>query len=242
MAQRTKPASDDSIPSPISPHPKDLKHRLKASYDAIAPAYNKWTIETNHAIRLEKLAKLIPHLTTNNRSKVTVLELGCGAGLQATQKLASYPNISITANDISSTQIALAKENLAAQSDRVHFVESDMMSLNLPIQAFDAIVAFYSIIHLPREQQKTLIRSIAKWLKPGGYFLANFAAEETTGVEQEHWLDQDEGWMFWSSWGAEKTIEIVEEAGLMVEEQEVKTDIVDASFLWVLAKRPVKTE
>jgi ubiquinone/menaquinone biosynthesis C-methylase UbiE len=238
MAEPTQPAPDESTPSPTSPHPKDLKHRLKASYDAIAPAYNKWTLETNDSIRLEQLDKLIPHLTKHHRSKVSVLELGCGAGLPGTKKLASCPNISITANDLSSTQIALAKENLADQLDRVHFVESDMMSLNLPIQAFDAVVALYSIIHLPRHQQKTLIRSISKWLKPGGYFLANFSADEMKGSEIQHWLGEEEGWMWWSSWGAEKTIEMVEEAGLVIEEQEVKTDVVDANFLWILAKRP----
>jgi ubiquinone/menaquinone biosynthesis C-methylase UbiE len=250
MAEPTKPAaSNDSSPtSPISPitptsaHPKDLKHRMKASYDAIAPVYNKWTLDTNYAIRLEQLDKLIPHLTNTHRLKVSVLELGCGAGIPATQKLASYPKFSITANDLSSTQIALAKENLAEHGNRVHLVESDMMYLNLPIQAFDAVTAFYSIIHLPRDQQKIMIRIIFKWLKPGGYFLGNFAAEEMAGKETQRWLDQEKGWMFWSSWGAEKTVEIIEETGLVIEEQEVKTDKDGASFLWILARRPVRRE
>jgi SAM-dependent methyltransferase len=243
MADPTKPTSGSESPltptSPTSPHPKDLKNRMKASYDAIAPAYNQWALETNPKIRLEKLDRLIPHLT-KTKSKVSVLELGCGAGIPGTKKLASYPNISVTANDLSSTQIALAQENLANEpgGERVHYVESDMMSLALPIQAFDAVVAFYSIIHLPRKEQSILISRIHKWLKPGGYLLANFAAEEELGSEESHWLHQEKGWMFWSSWGADKTVELIEDAGLVIVEKEIRNDKVDASFVWVLARRP----
>ena len=33
---------------------------------------------------------------------------------------------------------------------------------------FDAICAFYSITHVPREQHALLLRRIASWLRPGG--------------------------------------------------------------------------
>jgi len=236
MANPSQHESTDASISP--PPPKDLKDRLKASYDAIAPRYNEWTAHTNSNSRLVYLEELLPHLTSSN-APVSVLELGCGAGIPCTQKLASYSNISITANDLSSTQIALAKENLSKTGGKhVSFVESDMMALDLPFQAFDAIIALYSIIHLPRDEQVLLISRIAKWLKPGGFLLANFGADGLPGCEEQHWLEEDKGWMFWSSWGVGRTVELIKEAGLEIKLQVVESDEGDATFLWVVAKRP----
>lgn len=52
------------------------------------------------------------------------------------------------------------------------------MSLSFPAQSFDAVVAFYSIFHLPKEEQGIMIRKISGWLKKGGWVLLNFGTEE----------------------------------------------------------------
>ncbi|QDS77777.1 hypothetical protein FKW77_005283 [Venturia effusa] len=215
--------------------PADMKARLKASYDAMATEYNEWT--TGHfAIRLEYLDKLVAKILEREGPQ-SVLELGCGCGLPVSEKLLSYPEISVTANDLSSTQIALAKENLKKAGDHVTFLEGDMTKLDLEAGSFDAVVAFYSIIHLPKYEQVTLLASIAKWLKPGGYLLANFSAQESDGEELEKWL-ADEGWMFWAGWGREGTVEKVKAAGLAIVLEEVKEDVVDSTnFVWVMAKK-----
>lgn len=215
--------------------PDSLKARLKESYDAMASEYNEWT--TNHfSIRLEYLNKLLPTLLDEKRP-VSVLELGCGCGLPVSEKLLTYPNISVTANDLSSTQITLAKENLKDAGDRVSFLEGDMTKLDLALGSFDAVLAFYSIIHLPRDEQVTLLSSIAKWLKPGGYLLANFSAKESQGIELEKWL-AEKGWMFWSGWGRAGTVEKIKEAGLEIVIDEVAEDIVDSTnFVWIIAKK-----
>lgn len=221
-------------PKPYQP-PADVKARLKASYDAMATEYNEWT--TGHfAIRLEYLDKLISKLVERKGPK-SVLELGCGCGLPVSEKLLAYPDISVTANDMSSTQIALARENLRNAGDRVTFLEGDMMKLDLAPGSLDAVVAFYSIIHLPRDEQVTLLADIAKWLKPDGYLLANFSAEESQGVEMQKWL-AEEGWMFWAGWGRKGTVEKIKEAGLEIVIDEVAMDVVDSTnFVWIIAKK-----
>ncbi|KAH3919130.1 hypothetical protein HBI56_100290 [Parastagonospora nodorum] len=73
-----------------------------------------------------------------------------------------------------------------------------MLALDFPDSAFDAVTGFQSIIHLPREEQTQLMKKIAGWLKPGGYFLANFSAVELEKLEVDRWLDHEKGWMFWS--------------------------------------------
>ena len=95
----------------------------------------------------------------------------------------------------------------------------------------------YSIIHLPRAEQVEMLRKIVAWLKPGGWVLANFAAEESAGREMRNWLEEEEGGMFWSGWGSEGTVEKVRDAGLEVVVQETVEDVVDAKFLWILARK-----
>ena len=241
MTDQTAPPPDSK---PLDKGPTDLKSRLKASYDAIAPKYNEWTIP-HSTTRLHYLDQLLSRLpTTSASTPVSVLELGCGHGIPVTQKLLSYPNFTVTANDLSSAQLALARTNLlpdspgAAAHGRLTLVEGDMLTLDFPPTTLDAVIGMYSIIHLPRAEQVEMLHKIATWLKPGGWVLANFGAEESAGIEMQKWLEEDKGWMFWSGWGAEGTVEKVREAGLEVVVRETERDVVDdATFLWILARK-----
>ncbi|KAK0704578.1 S-adenosyl-L-methionine-dependent methyltransferase [Lasiosphaeris hirsuta] len=228
----------------MSSNPPDLKARLKASYDAIAPAYNAWS-SVHNSLRLRYLSKLLALLPPNDSPSppLAVLELGCGAGTPVTETLVASPggqSFHVTANDLSSTQIALGQAHLASHADRVTWLQGDMMTLEFADGSFDAIVALYSVIHLPREEQDVLIGRIAKWLKPGGVVLVNFAAEDMEAAILEKWL-AEEGWMFWSGWGAEATLEKIRGGtGLEVVVEDVikEEEGADAAFLWVIAKAP----
>lgn len=243
MAELTAPPLDLK---PLYDPPADLKSRLRASYDAIAPRYNEWTIP-HSTTRLRYLDQLLDRLPTNTTSSspstpVSVLELGCGYGVPVTQKLLSHPNFSVTANDLSSAQLALARASLLPDlrgptHGRLTLLEGDMLTLDFAPATFDAVVGMYSIIHLPRAEQVEMLRKIVAWLKSGGWVLANFAAEELAGREIQKWLEEEKGWMFWSSWGSERTVEKVREMGLEVVVQETVEDAVDAKFLWILARK-----
>lgn len=226
--------------------PPDLKSRLAASYDAIAPKYNSWT--TQHAsTRTTWLAKLCAHLPpspTPTASPIRILELGAGAGLPTTKLLlenyAPGGGVHVTANDISPHQLELLSQNLSgyAAEGKVTTAGGDMLSLSFAPGSLDAVVGMYSIIHLPKSEQRLLMGKIASWLKPGGWLLANFAETESEGHVMEKWLGQEGGWMYWAGWGVEATKGLVEEeAGCEVVEAEVVEDVVDAKFYWVLARR-----
>ncbi|TGJ86556.1 hypothetical protein E0Z10_g2251 [Xylaria hypoxylon] len=222
--------------------PENLKERLKASYDAMAPTYNEWAIP-NSKQRVAYLDKALGYLNLENKPEAPAfLELGCGCGLPITQKLLSHPGTKVIGNDLSDTQLSLARGNLISGPEdeaahRLELIQGDMNALAFPSESLDLVVAFYSIIHLPRTEQEALFERIAQWLKPGGHFVANFAAEEMESAVMEKWLD-DRGWMFWSGWGQEQTLEKIKKAGLEVVVADIADDVVDQhSFLWVIAKR-----
>lgn len=207
-----------------TPHPS--KQIVEEGYDLIAPTYNKWTTSgpSPRPSQTKRLLELIPE-------KSKVLELGCGAGIPGTQILASH--CSVTGNDISGAQIALARQNVPDAA----FVQGDMMALTFDEGSFDAVVAFYSVIHLPREEQKVMMGKIAGWLKDGGYVLVNLGANDNEGSVNQDWLG---GKMYWSSYDAETNREMVRGAGFEIVKAEVIEDDEDGKsvpFLWVLARK-----
>jgi SAM-dependent methyltransferase len=236
QASSSQPAPEHTTPPP---HPS--KKFIEQSYDKIAPTYLKWTSSFSSP-RLTYLNKLLPLLPPS--TSCSILELGCGAGVPCTQILAQHA-ASLVAVDISSAQLELARENVkivegGGGKGIVEFVKSDMHALSFPDEKFDAVVGFYSIIHLPRDEQVVLMGKIGKWLKPGGYFLANFAATGSEGSWAESWLVEGSG-MFWSSWDGGRSLEMVREAGLEVLEGNVVSEEEvggrEVGFLWVLGRK-----
>ena len=61
------------------------------------------------------------------------------------------------------------------------------------------MTAFYSIIHVPRDEQPHLFERVSRWLVPGGLFLATLGAGDDPDWFGE-WLGQP---MFFSSHDAD---------------------------------------
>jgi ubiquinone/menaquinone biosynthesis C-methylase UbiE len=217
--------------------PENLKARVKESYDATAKEYAARFTKADDPVRLGYLRRLVQLLQEKDTAKM--LELGCGAGIPATRFVLQNekPIIHVTGNDISAAQLDLARSNLADYEDRLDLLEGDMLALAFPDSTFDVVTGFYSIIHLPREEQTQIMHKIFRWLKPGGLFLANFGVEELPTFEQDRWLDHEKGWMFWSGWGADASLKMVKDVGLDVLLQEKQQDQGDAEFMWVLASK-----
>ncbi|CAI7641672.1 unnamed protein product [Penicillium glandicola] len=207
-----------------------IKDDVKKAYDDIAEVYLKWT-QPSHEIRLSYLDRMLR----------SILELGCGAGVPCTQLLASREYISVTANDISDTQIAMAKERLPQS---VNLIPGDMMELEFSPGHFDAVMGMYSIFHLPRDEQTTILRRIFDWLKPGGRLLANFPETGFESSSDQSWLGGTKGAMYWSGWGRDEMRRLLTHIGFEMEIDDVVVDEEEkngvsrsVAFNWILAKK-----
>ncbi len=162
---------------------------------------------TEHANR-EYEQWLSPILTQLPRGS-HVLDLGCGAGVPAARLLAR--RFEVTGVDISDVQIERAR----ALVPRATFVREDMTRVRFPAGSFAAVVALYSIIHVPLAEQRPLFRRIHRWLVPGGVFLTILGAGRWKGLEKG-WLGSD-SWMFWDHEDATTYRAWLEEAGFVVD-------------------------
>jgi SAM-dependent methyltransferase len=200
---------------------------VKEGYDAIAPAYLAWSAPRPTTTRMNYINRLFSLLTPGAR----VLELGCGAGVPCTQAFVKQ-GFDVTGVDISAAQIALAHQHVPEAT----LIQADMMSLSFKPETFDAIVAFYSIFHLPKEEQGAMIRQIEVWLKEGGWLLLNLHSNEGNHI-MDDWMGVK---MFSSGLGVEGNREMFKNDGVMLKvvEDEVvveKVGRLEERFHWLLA-------
>jgi SAM-dependent methyltransferase len=194
-------------------------------YDAMSDRFAEWRDRIEGDTRLEWLQRLSSRLPDDAR----VLELGCGAGTPDTRRLAE--RFRVTGVDISQEQIRRALENVP----NADFVQADFTTIDFEPGSFDAVAAFYSFNHVPRELLATVFGSIHSWLAPCGLFLVALGTSDTEAWVGE-WLGTT---MFFSSFPPETTSRLLDEAGFERLLDEVGTFLEpegEATFQWVLAR------
>jgi SAM-dependent methyltransferase len=205
------------------------KRVVEEGYDRMAESYlgSKDPEDPTTLAALEELAQGLP-------AGAAVLDLGCGAGVPVTRWLADH-GFAVTGVDFSARQLELARRLVPA----ANFLRADMTDLDFPPESFDAVVAFYSIIHVPRAEHPALLEDVRRWLRLGGAFLATWALGAWEG-EEEDW----EGWgapMRWSHYGEEANLRMLREPGFEVVSAEARTGKgtgdLEETWLWVLARR-----
>jgi SAM-dependent methyltransferase len=203
------------------------KRVVAHSYDAIAERHAQWAAR----VRQEERARFAAVLTGAVPAGATLLELGCGTAGPTTQTLARH--FQLTGVDISPRSIALARLALPG----AEFLAADMTTMAFAPGRFDAVAAFYSIIHVPREELAALFARIFTWLRPGGLLVATLNGRDTPGSFEEDWLGAP---MFWSGYDPDTTRRLVEAAGFLIEALTLETADEDGeptTFLWLVARR-----
>jgi SAM-dependent methyltransferase len=217
---------------PASEMPDDPRASLVAEgYDAIVDRYLDWAARIRDDPRRAWLARFARRLPAGG----SVLDLGCGAGTPTLAALAE--RFDATGVDISPAQAARARQLVP----RARVLVGDMTTIELPPAAFDGVSALYSITHVARDRHAALFARIARWIRPGGRFLAALGARDDPGWTGT-WLGVP---MFFSSFDAETNRALLDDAGLRIvshrthvlREPNDDGTFSDAAFLWVLARR-----
>jgi cyclopropane fatty-acyl-phospholipid synthase-like methyltransferase len=196
-----------------------------AGYDAVADAWEDWTRRIDGGPRAAWCDDLVRRLPAGAR----VVELGCGGGSEETAVLARH--FRLTGVDVSGEQLRHARERIP----EADFIHVDFTELELEPGSVDAVAAFYSINHAPRELLASLFARIHTWLGPDGLLLATLGAGDTEAWVGE-WLGTT---MFFSGFPPETNRRLLHEAGFELLRDELVTirePEGPATFQWVLAQ------
>jgi SAM-dependent methyltransferase len=156
---------------------KNMIKDTQTGYDTVASEYAekfKDEMDDKPADRgyLDRLAKEVGALGL-------ICDMGCGPG-----QIARYlhrqgvPTLGV---DLSPKMV----EEAGRLNPEIHFHQGNMLALPDAENSWGGIAAFYSIIHIPREQIVDALRELKRVLKPGGVLLVTFHI----GTEIEH-LDE----------------------------------------------------
>jgi ubiquinone/menaquinone biosynthesis C-methylase UbiE len=176
----------------------DYKETVKAGYNKIARQYLVERTRDSEDIRL--LDDLVAQLP----KRAKVLDAGCGAGVPVAQILSD--RFELTGVDFSEAQIELAQKNVSS----AQFVCQDMTKLDFPDDTFDAIVSYYAIIHIPREEHRSLFVNFQRMLKRDGFALLCLGAESLVDDIDENYLGTR---MYWSHFDADTYLEMLKVIG-----------------------------
>ncbi|MEV6283703.1 methyltransferase domain-containing protein [Kribbella sp. NPDC051770] len=185
----------------------DPKEIVRRGYDALSERYDKAYDGES------KYRGWIDQLTARLDAGSRVLDIGCGSGLPLARELAAAGH-AVTGVDISEVQIRRARELVPA----AEFIQADAASLDFAAASYDAVVSFYALIHLPLDEQQLLLAKIARWLRPGGWFVCTTGDRPWTGVDDD-WLGSGVT-MWWSHADADTNRAWITASGLTVETQE----------------------
>lgn len=117
----------------------------------------------------------------------TLLDLGCGTGLELDEIFRLHPDIRVTGIDLAPGMLARLREKHPER--KLTLTVGDYLTVPLAPCAFDVAVAFETLHHFPPETKLGLFRRIFVALRPGGMLLeGDYIAESD---EMETYLFQE---------------------------------------------------
>lgn len=191
----------------------DDKSKLAVStYEKIADIYTKqYFNDLSDTPYIDKFLEKLP-------SKAKILDVGSGPG-QFTKYMMDK-GFEVVGIDFSKEMVATAKK-MVSEGD---FRYMDMRSLDLRKETFDAVLAAYSLIHIPSEHILETLRGFNRVLRPGGYIEIIAQKGEADKVIDEPFLPSEK--MFFNFFTKERLVNFLVKAGFEIEYQ-LETDSED---------------
>ena len=152
-----------------------------ASYDRVADEYVRRIYRELEDKPLDR--ELLERLASQLKGAGPVADIGCGPG-HVTRYLRER-GVDVYGVDLSRQMISHAR----VLNHGIQFFPADMTRLPAATQTWAGIVAFYSIIHIPRERVRGTLEEFKRALRPGGRLLFSFHIGDTV-LHMEEWWGQ----------------------------------------------------
>ena len=155
---------------------------LQSGYDRVAEHYATEYFE--ELARKPFDCQLLDDFAERVRNQGVVCELGCGPGQVA--RYLKDRGVDMRGIDLSAEMVRVATR----LNPDIPFEQGDMLSLNLEDDSLAALVLFYSIIHIKREDVTRALREMNRVLCPGGKLFLSFHSGEGE-LHRDEWYGEE---------------------------------------------------
>jgi SAM-dependent methyltransferase len=152
---------------------------LQNTYDAVADEYVRRLFDELQHKPLD--CQLLNRFAAAIQEDGPVGDLGCGPGHVA--RYLDARGVQVVGIDLSTGMIEQARR----LNPGINFQQGDMLALNIEDEAWAGAVAFYSLIHIPRDEVVRALVEIKRTLRPGATLLLAFHIGEEVVHLDELW-------------------------------------------------------
>jgi len=183
---------------------------VQVGYDKLSAEYAKQFFEElDHKLLDRQLLKRFAESVQDSASPIC--DIGCGPG-QITHYLRNQGVENIFGMDLSRGMVAQAQQ----LNPDIEFRQGDMLALNADDNSWAGIVAFYSIIHIPREDVVSVLQEFKRVLQPGGLLFFTFHIGQNA-IFVDNWWEEDVAINFFF-FEPDEMKEYLESAGFEIED------------------------
>lgn len=138
----------------------------------------------------ERMAQLLPGTLSR------LLDLGCGTGLELETIFARFPQLEVTAIDLSNAMLQKARAKFPGR--RLRLIQGDYLQEDFGAGKYDAAVSFQTLHHFDHDQKRALYTRIRRALKEDGVYLegdymVERREEEEAGFARSACLRREQG-------------------------------------------------
>ncbi|MEO5876333.1 MAG: methyltransferase domain-containing protein [Streptosporangiaceae bacterium] len=149
----------------------EREDRQAAAYDTIGDRYDE--AFPHKEGQLAAGSWLLARLQPGAR----VLDVGCGTGVPTGSQLVAG-GCDVTGIDLSAGMCALARTNVP----EARFVQADLLDLDPADGRYDAVLAFFALLHLPKDRMGAALGVLHALLVPGGWFCLSMVEADLDDV------------------------------------------------------------
>ncbi len=145
------------------------------------PNWNRWLHswdrqqESFNPDRERRFSAMLDVLAARKRTRLEVLDLGCGPGSLTLRALRRFPQARSVAVDFDPVILRIAQGAVGSMDGRVTWVDADLRrrgwEAQLPRHRFDAAVSSTALHWLTASDLARLYRSVYRLIRPGGLFV-----------------------------------------------------------------------
>ena len=155
-------------------------HDLQIGYDRVAKEYSKLIFDELEHKPIDR--KLLNQFAELVKEKGPVCDMGCGPG-QIARYLYDQGVANVFGMDLSPGMVAEAQR----LNPDISFRPGNMLALPDLDGSWTGIAAFYSIIHIPRDEVVAALKEMERVLQPDGWLLLTFHVGDKVLHVDEWW-------------------------------------------------------